>query len=372
MRSTSGAHYPALDHLRALAALLVFFWHFLHGIQGYPVAFAQAPVIFPLALLDEGHVGVALFMSLSGYLFAKLLDGKRIIYSRFLWNRGLRLLPLLLFVIAIRLLMALFTDESGAEVKNLLLATAQGLIYPTLPNGGWSITVEWHFYLLLPLLLLLARQSPWNLLAIVALAILARYLWHAEYGEVQNLAYFTLLGRIDQFALGMLACHWQRRMRCGPAMLAAAALAFFAFYAWFDAQGGFMRSPGYPSSNPLWIVMGSVEGAFFALLIAVYDRRQPAASSRLSVFGVRIGEYSYSIYLLHMFFVFDVAKFIHERIMDISNFYLALPWALLCFLLMLPIAKISYHCIELPFMQWRKPYLRAATSHEKPAGLPDR
>jgi len=29
-----------------------------------------------MALLDEGHTGVALFMTLSGYLFAKLLDGK--------------------------------------------------------------------------------------------------------------------------------------------------------------------------------------------------------------------------------------------------------------------------------------------------------
>jgi len=30
-------------------------------------------------------------MTLSGYLFAKLLDGKRIKYGSFLWNRFLRL-----------------------------------------------------------------------------------------------------------------------------------------------------------------------------------------------------------------------------------------------------------------------------------------
>ncbi|MCW5261682.1 acyltransferase [Verminephrobacter eiseniae] len=384
MRSTAGEHYPALDHLRALAALMVFCWHFLHFTNGYPVPFGQAAAflaLFPLALLDEGHVGVSLFMTLSGYLFAKLLDGKNISYPRFLFNRALRLLPLLLFVVALELIFALFSAAPGAEVKNQLLALARGLVFPSLPHGGWSITVEWHFYLLLPLLLLLARKSLWNMALVLACAILTRYLWHREYGEVQNLAYFTIIGRIDQFVLGMLACHLPRRIlrpTTGDVGVGVAALAFCIFYWMFDARGGFMRSPGYPSGNPLWIVMGSVEGVFFALFIAWYDRREPCAPQRnrnsragsgVSLFLARIGEYSYSIYLLHMFFVFHAARFIHERIMDISHFLVALPWALLCFLLMLPLARLSHHCIELPFMQWRKPYI---IEREKPAGSPDR
>src|SRR2546426_4916546 len=101
MKSSSGEHFIALDHVRALAAFMVIAWHFTHGTQGYPVPFEGAPVVFPLALLDEGHTGVALFMTLSGYLFAKLLDGKAIDYLAFLRNRVLRLLPLLFVVILI-------------------------------------------------------------------------------------------------------------------------------------------------------------------------------------------------------------------------------------------------------------------------------
>lgn len=83
MRSSSGAHFIALDHVRALAAFIVFAWHFTHAANDYPVAFDYVPALFPFSILDEGHTGVALFMTLSGYLFAKLLDGKSIDYRAF-------------------------------------------------------------------------------------------------------------------------------------------------------------------------------------------------------------------------------------------------------------------------------------------------
>src|SRR6185369_15141864 len=102
MKATSGEYYAALDHVRAIAIMLVFSWHFLHSEQ--PVI-PYAPAWSPLVLFDQGFVGVALFMTLSGYLFAKLLDGKRIIYHLFLWNRALRLAPLLLVVLGINTLM---------------------------------------------------------------------------------------------------------------------------------------------------------------------------------------------------------------------------------------------------------------------------
>src|SRR5882672_9954754 len=95
MRSSSGAHYIALDHVRALAAFMVFAWHFTHAWNGYPIPFEYAPAVFPLSLLDEGHTGVALFMTLSGYLFAKLVGDRRVDFPNFLWSRAVRLGPLL-------------------------------------------------------------------------------------------------------------------------------------------------------------------------------------------------------------------------------------------------------------------------------------
>ena len=120
-----------------------------------------------------------------------------------------------------------------------------------------------------------------------------------------------------------------------------------------------MHSPGYPSTNPIWVIMGTIEGLFFAFFISWYDTSFKHSTGFASSMLAKIGEYSYSIYLLHMFFVFSAARFIHEEIMDISNFYTALAWALASFGLMLPIAGASYRIIEMPFMKWRQPYIRA-------------
>src|SRR3990167_4468867 len=202
MRSSTGAHFIALDHVRALAAFMVFAWHFTHASNGYPVPFDYVPSLFPFALLDEGHTGVALFMTLSGYLFAKLLDGKSISYPAFLWNRVLRLVPLLLLVI---LAVGIKTYLVGGDLVAYAYSIAKGAVLPSLPNGGWSITVEFHYYLVLPLLLWMLRKSRLLPLCIVVAAVALRFLWYRERGEIQSLAYWTIVGRIDQFVLGMLA-----------------------------------------------------------------------------------------------------------------------------------------------------------------------
>src|SRR5215203_561184 len=135
MKSSSGAHFIALDHVRGLAAFIVFTWHFTHGQgeeNGYPIPYEYVPDVFLLSILDEGHTGVALFMCLSGYLFAKLLDGRNINYGAFLWNRALRLLPLLAVVI---LLVGIQSFFRGEDLYAYARSILRGAIFPSLPNG---------------------------------------------------------------------------------------------------------------------------------------------------------------------------------------------------------------------------------------------
>ena len=354
MKSSSGSHFIALDHVRALAALIVFSWHFLHSANGYPIPFEYVPALPPFAILDEGHTGVALFMTLSGYLFSKLLDGKRIHYGRFIWNRVIRLLPLLAVVVAI-VSIGKFLD--GEDMKAYAWSLAKGFYLPSLPNGGWSIAVEFHYYAVLPLLLWLLRRSRLLPLVVVAAAIAFRALLHAHTGEIQTLAYWTLLGRIDQFALGMVAYHL-RFLVSRRHWLALAVFAAFSMVYWlFDAQGGFFLNPSYPSPSRWWIVLPTIEGCAFGFAIAWYDSSFVLPATGFSRFLGRIGDYSYSMYLLHFFFVFAAARFVNERIADLSNFYVACAWAVVAFLCMLPLCHLSFRVLEAPFLRLRKPYV---------------
>jgi peptidoglycan/LPS O-acetylase OafA/YrhL len=354
MKSSSGVHYIALDHVRALAAFMVVAWHFTHETVGFPVPFDYTPTAFPLALLDEGHTGVALFMTLSGYLFAKLLDGKSIIYSAFIWNRVLRLLPLLVVVI---LLVGVKTYVTGESMSEYAQTVATGVLYPGLPNGGWSITVEFHFYLLLPLFLWLVRKSRFLPLLLIVAAMALRLAIHHRLGQVQSLAYWTIVGRVDQVVLGMLAYHFRSALAKRHDLAAIVLIAFALLYWWFDRAGGMINLGSYPSRSLLWVVMPTIEGFAYAVGIAWYDNSFVHATGAVSRFIGRIGELSYSIYLLHFFLVFRVARLVHERIMDISSFPLACVWAALFMVLMLIPAEISYRFIEAPFLKLRKRYV---------------
>ncbi|MGS2717335.1 acyltransferase family protein [Eionea flava] len=350
MKSSSGKYFIGLDHIRAAAAFLVFTWHFIHVNKGN----IAAPPIFPLSLLTEGHTGVGLFMVLSGYLFAKLLNGKKILYGQFIWNRCLRLLPLLIVVIFI---VGLRKYWAGDDIINYAKTIFSGILMPSLPNGGWSITVEFHFYLLLPALLLLTHQWRYSLLLTVGIALLLRTWLHHDMGQIQTLSYWTIVGRIDQFTLGILAFYLCHIVTEKHAFVLCITLLFAIFYWYFDSLGGFYAAPSYPSPSSIWIYMPTLEGVTYAIVIAWYDTSFRHTKSKTSSFFARIGTYSYSIYLLHFFIVFKMATIIDTYIINLSNIYLAITFAIPCFLLMIPIGYMSHRFIETPFLRYRTKYI---------------
>ena len=340
MRSSGGAYFAGLDHVRGLAALLVVVWHFSHRYDGYPVPFHQAPWLGPL---DEGHLGVAVFMTLSGYLFAKLIGDRDIRFWPFIWNRAIRLLPLLSLVL---LYIGFLVRDKMAYLQDV----AFGLLLPHLPNGGWSITTEVHFYLLLPLLLAF-RRKPLIALGLISTFLLFRLFVVARGWEIQGLAYQTIIGRIDQFALGMMAFYI--RDRISGAMALAALAALWLFYAWFDASGGYYDFP----HRYIWIILPTIEAATLATMIAWYDRNP--LQGRWTWILEQAGKYSYSIYLLHFFFVGTAARLVDQHIMPIPTLILALPWAILFFGFMMLIGSISWKLVEQPALRFRKSYIAA-------------
>jgi peptidoglycan/LPS O-acetylase OafA/YrhL len=334
LKSSSGRYYIGLDHIKAVALFTVFTWHFIHVDNGHHAA----PPVFPLSILTEGHTGVALFMVLSGYLYAKLLNGKDIVYRHFIWNRFLRLVPLLLIVIII----AGFEKYlEGKSLTTYAQSVILGIVTPTLPNGGWSVTVEFHLYLILPVLLFLNSRWKYSLPLVLVTAVLIRALLYQVLGQIQLLSYWTIIGRIDQFIAGILAYQFRRYVSGRHLFALCVLLTFFVFYWYFDSQGGFYEGPSCPSPNPIWIYIPTIEGLAYASLTAWYYNSFRHSTGRLSRFVALIGRYSYSIFLLHYFVVNRMSDAIDSHIVDLSNLHLAILFSAVCFPFMIPIGHLT-------------------------------
>lgn len=349
MRSTSDQYFAKLDHVRALAVLLVFSWHFLNFQTDRIGGVSSLPVV---AFFTQGHFGVSLFMTLSGYLFAKILAGQDIVYGRFIWNRVIRLGPLLAGAMAASLLKALLDDNFAAQ----LLILAKGFVLPVWPNGGWSIATELHFYAILPLLLLLDRKNRNLPLMILGAAILTRLVVYLITGDVQKLAYFTILGRIDQFLLGIYFFGVSRTLTNRHRIALGAFVALAMAYAGLSLLGGFHGA----AKSPLWVIWPTVDALPLGILTAYYDRSDIALPAWIGKPAAIVGQCSYSFYILHFWYFPPVAARL-QYLLDMSHLGVAFAACLVAFAAFVPAAWLSYRFIEQAALRYRVDYRNAPT-----------
>jgi peptidoglycan/LPS O-acetylase OafA/YrhL len=342
MRASSGLYVSRLDHVRALAAFLVYCWHFVH----VHVPYETVPVFPPLSLLEEGHIGVALFMTLSGYLFAKIIDGRPLDLGRFYHNRVLRLAPLLALVLGYWAARGNLTPD----------AFMKGIILPTWSGGAWSVAVELHFYAVFPLILWMQRgHRTGALVALLMMSILLRTGVWAAFGTVQAFSYWTMGGCIDLFLAGMLWHELARRdafRRHAGLLLAGTATAIVAAWHIFNVAGGFYGT----TDSPLWIVIPTLQGLAFGALIVGYEYARVSIPPRADHALAKVGEVSYSIYLLHFIFYPTIVKQLAAAGFEMANLPVALGFAVLTFPLIVGLAMLSYRFIEQPFLKMRGSY----------------
>ncbi|HAP74742.1 MAG TPA: hypothetical protein DCR14_01505, partial [Acidimicrobiaceae bacterium] len=217
-RSKNVRYLPGVDHLRGVAALYIVVYHGAQQLRG-SVGAAQ---LFPeaqhpgSAVLIEGHTAVSLFMVLSGFILTFGADRRDVQYRGFITNRVLRVVPMYVLV----LLIAAFTSPGDFSLGEFLpfvfmLATPP---FPAADMGVWSavlwsVSVEFAFYLVFPFLLrFLQRYGVRYLLGLVLLLNALRLMASATNPDtVRDLSYWTIVGRLDQFLLGMAAAWVLRR-----------------------------------------------------------------------------------------------------------------------------------------------------------------
>lgn len=177
MRNTSlNKHIPALDGVRGVAISLVVISHVFPPESRYR---------------EIGHMGVLLFFALSGYLITtKLLDEYReheeIRLRAFYLRRAFRILPAALtYLLILSILIAL--NWVNCDQRSIMAAALFYVNYIPVSlvawKAGhfWSLSVEEHFYLLWPaLLLLFGVLRGWRTAAFLACSIC---LWRCVYQD---------------------------------------------------------------------------------------------------------------------------------------------------------------------------------------------
>lgn len=358
MESTERIYLSRLDHLRFLAAFLVLSWHFVHERDAVPTSYV--PSFFPFSLFEEGHTGVALFMVLSGFIFQYINEGKEILYGQFIRNRLLRIAPLFVLWSLYYIYVDNF-DTLKAFVNGFLL------LDPRLtPGVGWTIVVEFQFYLLFPFLhrWIDGKNGIRNTLLLLFVFFVFRTLAWTQSAEhsVQDVSYWTIFGRIDQFLLGMLAAKMYRRVKLQGAtsflLSFGALLGIMYVFHLFNQWGGFYQDAKGHSTGALWLVMPTIEALFYALLIMGYLSLPAVLFPKLIDKPLaRLGEFSYSAYWCHM----PVIVFLYY-LMDQWNIHFTgfSQMFLASLLIGVPVvfgfSALTYYLIERPFLEMRKKY----------------
>ena len=356
MKSRNIRYIPELDHLRFLAALLVFGFHFFHYNVGQWTSYPDKPF---LGLIIEGHTGVSLFFVLSGFIFMTIaLENEGIDYASFLRNRLLRIAPLFLtiFVVAVSIgrdrfeatdLFYLFVTNIGDAPTSWHFST----------GPAWSISVEFLFYLAFPFLAASAKeQGPSYLLKAIALLLVVKLGAYLATDNSRHMLYSTLVGRFDQFLIGMLAAIFYRRKKAMLERFGKHVFLFAALLVFLGAavQARWLSFLSLEPKQPLGVVWGSLEASIWAGFVVAYLAAQ-FRFPRLVAFGLmRGGEWSFSLYMWHAMIIF-IANQMFGMIGGTGAWAIATN-ALFVLGIAIIFSGVSYAVIEKPFLEMRKKY----------------
>lgn len=360
MRSSTSFYLSRLDHLRFYAAALVVLFHYF--VRFVPNTAFQNPLG---SLLNEGHVGIGLFMVISGFIFSVLTGNREVSYSGFVFNRFVRIYPLYTFAVVLAVTMMVYQKMQTNLGIFDILAWLFFFRPPTIVEIPhfvhlWTIPVEFSFYLLFPFLhTFFLRYGARYFLGLIALLLLVRAGIYVEYGTVRYVAYETLFGRLDQFLIGYMA-GWLyangrgRAFWASPLTLAGSVVVMLAAVNWLNRQGGSLNMDA-----AWWVFWPDVEGLVWAAVVLAYMHCRWQWPAWLDTPLARLGELSFALYVAHLFVVIVIANTLGLPSLTASTpLNAALTGLLVALPCSLAVAVLLHQLIEKPFLLYRKVYMR--------------
>lgn len=324
-----------INGLRAYAVALVVLFHF--GVFGFA----------------GGFIGVDVFFVISGFLMTSIiikgLENRTFNFLKFYLSRANRIIPALFVLCSVVGLVGWFTltpQELKDYAKHAI--TSLGFIsniqyfkeagyfdaasHEKLLLHTWSLSVEWQFYILLPIFLFIIyriKQSK-NAIKIAFTGLFAASLVLALYltPKMPTASFFLLPTRAWEMLAGGLIFLFFNKINLTQQRSTAIELVGFALIA--ISVVSFTGSTPWPSYNAILPVLGT-----FLILLAS-NQSSLLTNNKVAQF---LGNTSYSIYLWHWPLVF------YLNYLEKSNNTL---WIIGAIILSVILGWLSYKYIENP------------------------
>ena len=359
MYSLNIKYIDRLDHLRFFAAILLIFHHFRGNIEWN--GHLQFKSIIPL-WLQNGSTGVSFFLVLTGFLFCQITKGgeKELKYWGFIYNRVLRIFPLMVFLVFIVICCSrsVSTPLDIFRIFTLQLNTGNpitGWGHDFYPSGPiWTIAVEFQFYLLFPFIsLFLKRYGIKYLVGLVVLMIATRFnLAILKGGDIYYNTYHTIIGRLDQFVIGIILGYYYQKgffkflekLKYQIFLLIIISFSFLYLFT-FQKNSVFFVSLSFTIEAFLW---GIVTLSYIYLKLPSFKKLNNILSY--------LGMCSFSMYLLHLPIGMMVNQLIGWSVPNSVSSSLLQSIVRVIFIIL--VSTFTFKIIEKPFMSLRIKYIR--------------
>jgi peptidoglycan/LPS O-acetylase OafA/YrhL len=371
MKPRNSSFVPALTGLRAIAAGMIFFYHwFFNKAKSLPLIL-RAP-------FDVGYVAVSIFFALSGFLlttrYYQAFEQQQITYGSYLAKRFIRIYPvyfvvLTLFAMALSKPVEMVPRGARAIVATYTLTQA---LFPSLvllgTQVGWTLTLEVMFYLVAPgmmrwmgrgtsLLAVVLRASALGFTAI-ALGLLLARLPFAEWlpdtlvgAPDTYILHFTIFGHLPDFLAGMVCGlvllrrdAYPRLERHTGKLIWLSAVGVFALFVILDVSTAELGSPLNRTLAFGVALLGST-----LILGLAFDRSHthPIARALGSRVIVYLGSISYPFFLIQLT---EPCQWLYWVLLGpVENRILR---AILLYIVSVPIAALLHALIERPARRW--------------------
>jgi peptidoglycan/LPS O-acetylase OafA/YrhL len=355
--STGKEH--VIDAMRGFAALLVAYFHCrqvawvgmqsFHQSVGHALNFSSivAYLTFPIAW---GSAGVPIFFVISGYCIHRGAalrlaqnPGYQLDTVNFWARRFARIYPVLLAALLLTFALDWISfqlppvnhklREIGLQAFLVNLFSLQGVAGKTYGSNGalWTLSLEVQFYVIYPLLFALRRRIGMTpVLAIVALVnVVSAYA--LERHDIQFFTSYWFSWTLGAWIADVKARTTSDAQPASKWLYAAAAA--------FVALGCAAFHYGQYGAFQLWAL------GFAFYLYKALDRR--AADTPVSRVLSRLGDFSFSLYLIHLPIFILLSSLLYRSALQQSI------WPSFGFMLVaIPIAYVFYRLVELPAMKW--------------------